>query len=383
MIVTGFVDVQIVGEYQISLSVRDTFGRTTTEFLTIDVADLSPPTIHFFQGDSTISWPLGEPFVLPDNYVSATDNVDGDLSALLEITGLDLLDAEEESNQTIFFAVTDAAGNRVENQALTISFEQPFFTVAGVAIDGYLSGSSVEFIPADPNLNHLRITGNTGANGSFNLFFLEEDFFLIDLNGNQVIDPDEGTIIVSGGIDTTTNQLFTSALSADANSTIISPLSTILSEMIKSGTPKEQAQAELAASFGYSNTIDISSYDPIAGAKDGDSNTVAILEANALVVNTLIQITAVSEHMNSEADWIKISAQIAKSMADLVEEGISLTQELQKTEALEKIMENTFKVLDPSISFNSEQSECFSSVIQNTNQLLALNPKDNLSSRSS
>ena len=80
VIVTGFVDVQTIGEYQISLFVRDTFGRTTTEFVTIDVADLSPPTIHFYEGDSTISWLLGEPFDLPDNYVTANDNVDGDLS---------------------------------------------------------------------------------------------------------------------------------------------------------------------------------------------------------------------------------------------------------------------------------------------------------------
>ena len=108
---------------------RIRFSRSTTEYVTINVSDLSPPTIQFYNNDSSISWLLGVPFTLPDNYVTASDNVDGDLSAQVEVSGLDLLDETVESNQTILFAVTDAAGNRVENQALTISFEQSSFSI--------------------------------------------------------------------------------------------------------------------------------------------------------------------------------------------------------------------------------------------------------------
>jgi hypothetical protein len=379
VVVTGFVDSQTIGEYQISLFVRDAFGRTTTEFVTIDVADLSPPTIHFFEGDSSISWLLGDPFILPENYVTVTDNVDADLTTQLEISGLDLLNETEESNQTIYFAVEDSAGNRVENKALTISFQQPAWSITGVAIDGYLSGSVVSFVPSNPALNYLSITGTTNINGGFDLFFLEEDFSKIDTNGNQLIDPSEGTIVVTGGIDTNTNQPFNSALSADANSSVVSPLTTILNEMIKNGTPKADAQTELSKTFGYSNTIDITSYDPIAEAKTGDSDTVAILQANALVVNTFKQVAAIADHINSEAESIEVSSQIAKSLAKMANDETSLMDELQEIDVLKEITENTFKVVDPDFEFNEVQLDSFTSVIQNTNQLLAINSMETLS----
>ena len=71
-----------------------------------------------------------------------------------------------------------------------------------------------------------------------------------------------------------------------------------LSEMIKDGTTKADAQARLAESFGYSSSIDITNYDPIDAAKTGDLNTSAILQANALIANTLKQVTAISESSN-------------------------------------------------------------------------------------
>jgi hypothetical protein len=184
---------------------------------------------------------------------------------------------------------------------------------------------------------------------------------------------------VTGGIDTNTNQPFNSALSADANSSVVSPLTTILSEMIKNGTPKGDAQTELAKTFGYSNTIDITTYDPIAEAKTGDSDTVAILQANALVVNTFKQVAAIADHMNSEAESIEVSSQIAKSLAKMANDETSLMDELQKIDVLKEITENTFRVVDPDFEFNEVQLESFSSVIQNTNQLLAINSMENLS----
>ena len=196
------------------------------------------------------------------------------------------------------------------------------------------------------------------------------------MNGNQVIDPDEGTIIVSGGIDTTTNQLFTSALSADANSTIISPLSTILSEMIKRGTPKEQAQAELAASFGYSNTIDITNYDPIAAANNDDANTNAILQANALVANILKQVTAITEVSNLNAKPADISSKVANQLGELVTEGSSLKTDLQLTGTLESLVEDTINKIDQAVVIEGEDLSSYAEVLKNSNLLLTDSSQD-------
>ena len=369
--VTGAVNYLMADDYPISLYVKDDFGRSTTEYVTIRVADLSPPTLHFHKDAASISWLLGVPFQLPENYVTATDNVDGDLSAKIEVTGMNLLDENTESNQTIYFAVTDTAGNRVENQPLTISFEKSAYKIAGVAIDGYLSGSSVEFFPTDPSLNYLSVTGTTDQNGSFDLFFLEEDFSLIDSNGNRIIDPEEGSIFVSGGTDTTTNQPFTSSLVSDANSTVISPLTTILHQLIKVGHSKTNAQGKLADSFGYSTSIDVTNYDPILAAKNGDMNTTAVLRANALVANTLKQVTAITESTNLNANPSDISSKVAEQLSEFVTSGVSLETEMQSSVTLENLIVGSIGKLDPSAVVKSENLSSYTEVLKNSNLLLA------------
>ena len=371
VIVKGFVDPQTIGQYPISLYVEDSFGRSTTKIIAIEVADLSPPVIRFFEDDPSISWLLGQPFNLPENYVTALDNVDGDLTAQIVVSGLDQLDENTESNQTIYFSVTDLAGNRVDNQALTISFQPSTFTIAGLAIDGYLSGSLVEFKAANSEASNLTITAVTDENGSFNLAFLAEDFLLIDTNKNNVIDPEEGSIIVSGGLDTTTSRSFDGALSADANSSIVSPLTTILSEMIKSGLAKNEAQIKLAESFGYSTAVDITTYDPISAAKYGDSDTVAILQANALVVNTLKQVTAIAEYSKLNADKSELALEIAGKMSDLAQGGSLLKDALQSSTTIGSLIENTYIAIDQSNSLSDEDLSSFVSVLENSNVLLA------------
>jgi hypothetical protein len=199
---------------------------------------------------------------------------------------------------------------------------------------------------------------------------LEDDFVLIDSNGNGIIDPTEGTIFVVGGIDTTTNQSFTSALSADANSTVITPLTTILNEMVKNGTPKEQAQIELAASFGYSNTIDISNYDPIVAAKNGDANTSTILQANALIANILKQVTAITETSNLNAKSADISSKVANQLGELVTEGSSLMTDLQLTATLENLVGDTVNKIDQAVVIESEDLSSYAEVLKNSNLLL-------------
>jgi hypothetical protein len=369
--VNGLVDYQTIGQYPISLYVEDSFGRSTTKVITIEVADLSPPVIRFYEDEPTISWLLGQPFTLPENYVTASDNVDGDMTAQIEVSGLDQLDENTESNQTIYFSASDLAGNRVENQALTISFQPSTFTLSGLAIDGYLSGSLVEFKATNSEASNLNITAVTDENGSFNLAFLEEDFLLIDTNKNNVIDPEEGSIVVSGGVDTTTTRSFGGVLSADANSSIVSPLTTILSEMVKSGLVKSEAQVQLAESFGYSTSLDITTYDPIAAAKSGDSNTVAILQANALVVNTIKQITAMSEYSKLDSDASAIAMEIAGNMGDLIKDGALLKDSLQTSTTLEDLIEKTYNVIDRSSSLSDEDMSSFVSVLENSNAVLA------------
>ena len=117
--------------------------------------------------------------------------------------------------------------------------------------------------------------------------FSESEFNATDANGNDVLDPDEGTISVSGGVDTATNKSFAGVFTADANATVVSPLSTVIHGMVDAGIAKSQAMETPATSLGYSNTLDITHYDPIANAGLGDEDAKGVLLANSLIANVL------------------------------------------------------------------------------------------------
>ena len=93
----------------------------------------------------------------------------------------------------------------------------------------------------------MTFTGITNADGGFTLDFIQQEFELIDSNQNGLLDPQEG-VISGGGIDSTTNQSFSGSLSADANSSVITPLTTIVSELILWEKP-EDAQAKVGISL--------------------------------------------------------------------------------------------------------------------------------------
>ena len=71
---------------------------------------------------------MGTPFQVPTGFVTATDNLDGNITGSIIFGNLDLIDENQEGNQTISLAVSDAAGNMAAD-SITVSFQTPtFFT---------------------------------------------------------------------------------------------------------------------------------------------------------------------------------------------------------------------------------------------------------------
>ena len=60
---------------------------------------------------------------------------------LVEVSGIDELDPQSTSPQTITVTVTDSAGNLASEQ-VEIHYEEPTYTLSN-GNDGYLKGSSV------------------------------------------------------------------------------------------------------------------------------------------------------------------------------------------------------------------------------------------------
>lgn len=108
--VTGTVDTSTVGDYPLTYSVTDSSDNTGTATRTVTVVeavqtDSTDPVITLTGGNQTLT--EGDTWVEPG--YTATDNVDGDLTASVVVSGA--LDTTTAGTYTRVYTVTDAADN--------------------------------------------------------------------------------------------------------------------------------------------------------------------------------------------------------------------------------------------------------------------------------
>ncbi len=175
--------------------------------------------------------------------------------------------------------------------------------LSGVAVDGEISGA---------NVNVLGKKATTDSKGKWQIEVKENE-----INSNVQIS-------VSGGIDQSTGEIFEGELKAvakndsfstdqnDTNSSVpVTPLSTLVSAMVNSGSSLEDAKNNLAKSLGFDADI-------------FDKNPVELLE------------TGSEEDRKKGAEAIKTALMIQK-MAETMTKSIS-TDESQNNDIFSKIM---------------------------------------------
>jgi VCBS repeat-containing protein len=146
------------------------------------------------------------------------------------------------------------------------------------AVDGYIAGA---FVFADANGNGIfdnnEASATTNADGSFTLH-----------NAH-------GTLIMTGGIDVSTGLAFNGTLKAPEGSTVVTPLTTLITSLAVDGVTTAQATAQVAAAFGIdtSGGIVLTSYDPVPDAVSGNPAATAVLSAGVQVQSTITQMSAV------------------------------------------------------------------------------------------
>ncbi|MDD2863331.1 MAG: Ig-like domain-containing protein [Methylococcales bacterium] len=138
----------------------------------------------------------------------------------------------------------DKAGNA--QAATSFNFNTSDMITTGKAIDGYLSGATVF---ADTNGNGVWDAGEAKT--------------ITDDKGDFKLTNAKGTIIASGGTDLTSGKAFSGTLKAPAGSKVVTPLTTIQQGFVESGQTAAEAQQSVAKAFGFSETINLKTYDPI------------------------------------------------------------------------------------------------------------------------
>jgi hypothetical protein len=145
--------------------------------------------------------------------------------------------------------------------------------------DGYISGATVF---ADANG-----TGQLASN---------DVSTTTDANGNFTLTGGTGPLIAFGGTDISTGLVFKGQLDAPSGSTVIDPLTTLISGLQQAaGLTVAAAEQEVLAAFGLPSSTDLTTLDPIAGAKGGDADSAEAYAAGAKVIDTADAIASAFE----------------------------------------------------------------------------------------
>lgn len=156
-----------------------------------------------------------------------------------------------------------------------------------------------------------------------------------DLNANGVLDPGEpnvltddrgefiglvvdasnpgAKIISTGGVDIASGKPFGGTLTAPADSTVITPITTMVQALIESsGTPltSEEAATQVKAALGLPANSDILNEDPVQAAEEGD---LTALKASTQIAN-IINLAAAAGGEDSQASSASASASLAQAL---------------------------------------------------------------------
>ncbi|XRG77736.1 immunoglobulin-like domain-containing protein [Rossellomorea sp. GAMAL-10_SWC] len=191
--VSGSVDNQKPGEYQLVYSATDSAGNTTTSIRKITVIDSTKPVIH---GTADKKININSKFDSMAG-VSAVDNVDGELTKSIKVTGI--VDTKKKGSYTLTYTVSDKFRNLTTAKKTitvidnippviygavnkTININTNFNPITGVTAKDNVDGSLTKLIKVTGTVNTKKI-------GTYTLKYTVTDY-----SGNRMVLPRKITV---------------------------------------------------------------------------------------------------------------------------------------------------------------------------------------------
>lgn len=178
---------------------------------------------------------------------------------------------------TITVQVTDGAGASFAKN-FTVDVNN---VINGNSADGYIQGATVF---ADADGDGALDTGEVSAT--------------TDVEGNFRLEGGSGNLVMLGGTDVSTNLAFEGVLFAPEASSVITPLTSIIAQMIGNGaTDAADAQTKLAAATGItaslaaaltaSGAASLLHFDPVEQSVDGVSGALDVMGTGVKIQNSI------------------------------------------------------------------------------------------------
>ncbi len=203
--------------------------------------------------------------------------------------------------------VTDVAGNAFESTSgLTVNYN------AGTVSDGYVAGASV-YADVDGSgtlTSGDKLLGLTDAKGDFNV--------VLDDALKQY------ALVAVGGTDISTGLPFAGAMTAPAGSSVLTPLTTLINAIVKTGVSTADAVAKVATALGLPSGVDLTKVDVLAATLEASTSSLSQadairIQAAAVQVSTVLSVaTTALASGNASADSGALAATVATKLADAV-----------------------------------------------------------------
>ncbi|WP_426431789.1 immunoglobulin-like domain-containing protein [Winogradskyella sp. HB-48] len=213
IVITGSVNTAVAGTYFVNYNVSDSSGNAAAQVTrTINVqADTTPPVIVLV-GAANINLTVGDSYI--EQGATATDNLDGDITANIVIAGS--VNSGLAGTYLVTYNVSDAAGNAATEVVRTVNVSDPSLgCTAEISTYPYIEGfegsigawsqSTADDLNWDVNSGTTPSSGTgptTATQGS--------NYIYVEASGNNVGYPNKRAIITSPCFDLSglTNPIF-------------------------------------------------------------------------------------------------------------------------------------------------------------------------------
>ncbi len=233
--------------------------------------------------------------------------------------------SESQGPSTNAVSVALSDGTTSASRSFTIIVNQTSIPIAlnGTAIDGYIAGGFVWF---DANLNGIADTSEPQATTDRQgRFALTVDLKVFDRNQNGRLDLAEGRIVVEGGLDLGTGIKLRGQLQAPPESSVVTPLTTLVDSVARATDHGSVALAESSVlrSLGLPE-VSLTQFDPMASASRGDSSAAIIQAASARVADTVLQLATLLDGLTSAKGFQSKSTAVIDQIATAIANGSAL-----------------------------------------------------------
>jgi hypothetical protein len=232
-------------------------------------------------------------------------------------------------------------------------------------IDGYIAGALVYF-DANRNNQHdggepFTFSNNQGA------FQLVVDLGPYDTNGDGILNPSEGVLVMEGGIDLSTGLAFEGQFLAPAGAGLASPLSSLIVAIVDLNPTftYAQAQASIKQGLNLSAGVNLNSYDPLQSASQGDPASGPVMAAGAIVQDTVFTLTRILNTAAGGNIWGTIQSASYSYIADFLMRNQPV--DLSDTDFLKQMMDAI--ALNLAIAVPGDIRDTWAAMIAASNQL--------------